>query len=289
MPRMTDTGRPARDPRPAPRRPVRRRRASPALRFALRLGAVGLVVVLLFVTAILSWQRGWVAQTVRRIDNAILDATAQAGFRVEEVLVEGRDATGRAELMSALGIDRGDPILAFDPHRAREAVAALPWVRSVRVERRLPDIVYVRLEERRPLALWQHDRQFSVIDSDGEVLTERDVGRFRSLPQVVGEDAPAHAAALLELLRAEPVVAERVSAAVRVGGRRWELRLDNRVVIHLPEDNVAQALHRLSELQTANHLFDRDLTVIDLRLGDRMVIRTTTQPPERRRQSQENT
>jgi oligopeptidase B len=48
----------------------------------------------------------------------------------------------------------------------------LPWVRRASVERRLPDTIFVRLEERIPLALWQRQGRFVVIDSHDHATTE---------------------------------------------------------------------------------------------------------------------
>src|SRR3546814_952595 len=106
---------------------------------------------------------------------------------------------------------------------------------------------------------------------------------------IVGPDAPEHASEFLALVAARPGIADRVEAAVRVSGRRWDLHLANGVDIRLPEDGVAEALDRLSEMAAASTLFERDIIAIDLRLGDRLVIQTSPFAAERRRMPEENT
>src|SRR5690348_13037155 len=86
----------------------------------------------------------------------MLDGTARLGLVVTDIRVEGRETTDRETILTALGARPGTPILAMSPRRAKEQLETLPWVRSAVVERRLPDTLYVRLIERRPLALWQH-------------------------------------------------------------------------------------------------------------------------------------
>ena len=93
--------------------------------------------------------------------------TAQLGFRVEDILVVGRVETPREELLKAVRLSRGAPILEFDIEAARQRVEALPWIRSARVERMLPDTILLNVEERHPLALWQHQGQFALIDHEG--------------------------------------------------------------------------------------------------------------------------
>jgi UDP-N-acetylmuramate dehydrogenase len=73
---------------------------------------------------------------------------------------------------------------------------------------------YVRLVERHPLAVWQHDGKQELIDRDGTVIPVTDLSRFAKLPTVVGDDQARHGAALLlDLLASEPELAARVTAA----------------------------------------------------------------------------
>jgi len=72
--------------------------------------------------------------------------------------------------MAALDAARGTPILAVKPSRAKEQLESLPWVRSATIERRLPGTLFVRLVERRPLAVWQHGGTQELIDREGTVI-----------------------------------------------------------------------------------------------------------------------
>ena len=138
--------------------------------------------------------------------------------------------------MAALAAQRGTPILAVDPRRAKQNLESLPWVRSAAIERRLPGTLFVRLVERQPLAVWQHAGKQELIDREGAVIPVKDLARFARLPTVVGDDAASHAAALIDMLAREPDLAARVTAAVRVDDRRWNLRIDNAIDVLLPED-----------------------------------------------------
>lgn len=273
------------------RRTGGRRRRTPALsrRRLRRFGILLAGIAVLTVGGALVLRGGAEPVDNGGFDRAVYDWTADAGLSVQEVLVYGRDATRPIELLAALGIGRGDPILMLDPAAARDRIVSLPWVRNAWVQRRLPDTVLIRIEERRPLALWQNEQRLTLIDDEGEVLGEGEVAAFSGLPQVVGVDAPDHAPQFLPMLAAEPEVADRVSAAVRVGGRRWDLRLDNGIAVRLPEEDVPRALHRLARLQREEGLFDRDVVAIDLRIAGHLVIRTSSEVHERMRLPEENT
>jgi cell division protein FtsQ len=209
-----------------------------------------------------------------------LSLTAKLGLVVTDIEVTGRTTTDTATILAALDAHAGTPILAVSPSRAKEQLEALPWVRSAAIERRLPGTLYVRLVERRPLAVWQHDGKQELIDRDGTVIPVTDLSRFAKLPTVVGDDQARHSAAqLLDLLANEPELAPRVTAAVLVGDRRWNVRIDNAIDVLLPEDDVAGAWAKLAQLERANRLLQRDVEMVDLRLPDRMVMRVTDTAP----------
>ena len=229
----------------------------------LALGAVGLLVRTV-------QPGGTVATWRERVGAAV-------GLPVEQVVIEGREKTPEGMVRAALGVHVGDQLLGFSLEAARARIEALTWVQSATVERRLPGTIVVTLQERRPFAVWQNNGRFVLIDRKGDQVAEQDPAKdaaaFATLPLVVGTGAPEAAAPLLDLLKSYPELRSRVVAAVRVGERRWNLRLQNGADVMLPEGQEAVALAKLMELQTSQSLLDRPLQVVDMRLGDRLVVR----------------
>jgi cell division protein FtsQ len=211
--------------------------------------------------------------TLATLRERIGGATGFAGLRVKSVEIEGRANTPEPLLLAALGVSKGDPMLGFSLEAARERIQTLSWVEHATVERRLPNTIVVNLQERRPFAIWQNAGKFVLIDRSGQIVANQDVASFRSLPLVVGPGAPASAAALIDALTARPGLQARVVAAVRVGERRWNLRMTNGADVMLPEGHEIVALDRLLQLQQDHDLLDRPLVAIDMRLPDRLVLR----------------
>jgi len=222
------------------------------------------------------WQNGTLDRAARHARAAWIAGTAGIGFRVDEVLVVGRNETPQADFLAALALERGSPLFAFDAGEARRRVEALPWVRRATVTRMLPATVVLKVEEREPLALWQHQGRFALIDRAGHVILREGLERFNRLPVVVGEDAPPHAADMLAILETEPQLMSHVTALVRVGGRRWNIRMDGVIDVQLPEDNAAQAWKRLAEYERTQSVLSRDVRVLDMRMPDRLIVRTRT-------------
>ncbi|HYG87622.1 MAG TPA: cell division protein FtsQ/DivIB [Azospirillum sp.] len=263
-----------------------RRRAWPRwARPALKATLLLLPVAGIIGAAAWHWRAGTLESAMAEMRAAFIAASAQTGFAVLDVAVAGRTATEPALILKTLGIGRGDPILDVDLTDAKARLERLPWVATASIERHLPDTLYIRLTERQPMAIWQHDRKFTVIDREGRPLADaaelarngnRDVER---LPQVIGSDAPGQVQKLLAALDRVPTISKRLKAATWVGDRRWDLTLDNGVVVKLPEGGMPTALRQLNDMNATGKVLDRDVVAIDLRQPDRMVLQTTVLLP----------
>jgi cell division protein FtsQ len=260
--------------------PPRRRRLSRLQRTAILWGVAALVLGGVGAGGVWLFRSGWVERMLVEVEHRMIAAAASANLTLRSIQVEGRHETPPEAILAALQVVNGDPILSADPAEIKARLVRLAWVRSASVERRLPDTLYLRIEEHAPLAIWQHERRLMLISATGEEIEAPRPQDFDRYLLVVGEDAPAHAAALVDLLARAPALAERVTAAVRVGGRRWNLRIDNRVDVKLPEDGALAAWLQLAQLERQHGLLERDLLSIDLRLPDRLVVRLTPEAAE---------
>ena len=210
----------------------------------------------------------------------IIQGTGLLGLTVTDITVEGRETTDRETILTALAAGLGTPILSVSPMRVKQQLEALPWVRSAVIERRLPGTLYIRLVERKPLALWQHGGKLELLDHAGSVIPVTRLDRFAKLPLVVGEGAASHAAELLEMLASDPDLGSRVTAAIRVGDRRWNLRIDNATDVLLPADEAASAWSQLARLERSSAILKREVLTVDLRLPDRLVLRVSPELPK---------
>ncbi|MDP9196153.1 MAG: FtsQ-type POTRA domain-containing protein [Pseudomonadota bacterium] len=209
-------------------------------------------------------------------------ASLQArGLVIRDVRVLGRNFTRISDIQDILGTKPGDPILDFDTARARAALEALPWVSQATVSRHLPDTIVIHLIERTPMALWQHEKKLAVVDVEGNVLTREGLERYARLPLIVGKNAPQEAGQLFQALDQVPEIRRRVRSCIRIPDNRWDLRLDNGVTVRLPGGDFTGALRRLAEADREHHVLDRDIVVVDLRLPDRMIVRTSASAARR--------
>ena len=160
-------------------------RRAPANRRRRRLIVAGACVVGVAAVTAGAWQlsaNGWIDARMNALGASVLDVSADAGLRVDDVVLSGRHNADAAEILAALDIERGSPIFAIDMKAARNRIESLGWVRSAEIARRLPDVVFVRVVERQPLAIWQHDGQAALVDRFGKTIQQSGLDAFAHLP-----------------------------------------------------------------------------------------------------------
>lgn len=259
------------------RRPLRHLTALATGRVGIR-PHVGSASALVFLAS-----TGFYGMTLGGHTHAVTQAvTTGVGFALEDVHVSGNVETSDIDILQQLGLDGSTSVVAINAHAAREQLIELPWVTDAQVQKIYPRGMSVRLVERTPVGIWQHGDMLMLIDARGDVIAPLNGARHAELPLYVGLGADRHADELEARLLFHPDLRARVKAAIRIADRRWDLRLDNGVTLSLPEDNVGEALKRFADFDAGRDVLSRDITVVDLRLEDRVTLRLSEASFERR-------
>jgi len=188
--------------------------------------------------------------------------------------------TRTEEVLKAIGLTQGEDMSKIDLKTIEQKIYELPWVRSVIVEQYWPNKLKLTIEEKVPLALWQHNRQYHPLDEQAEIINT--TKQFPAdLLLVVGADAPKHLIALVRDLEQVPDIYQYVRAAVRINERRWNLKLfdaEKGLDVLLPDSGVLEALQRLETHNKKEKLIKRQLAVIDLRTKDKVILKPIESP-----------
>ena len=127
-----------------------------------------------------------------------------------------------------------------------------------------------------PVAVWRTEDGLTLVDETGHrvagLLSRSD---RPDLPLVAGEGADLAMPEALALFDAAGPLTPRIRGLVRMGERRWDIVLDRKQRVMLPEKNPVQALERLLALDHAQDLMNRDILTVDLRSDHRPTLRLT--------------
>jgi cell division protein FtsQ len=210
---------------------------------------------------------GFVGRTINGISNVMNTIITDAGFGISSVQLAGNSRTPPASILAALGFEPGQSIFKADIHAARERLMQLDWVARVDIERRYPDSISVNIIERKPFALWQAKDGLYVIESSARPITFARIEDYPHLPLFIGA-VPTNGAVLVSAIAQHRAVIARVRAMQRISDRRWNLILDDGVLVKLPEEGWQKQVDALEHLIVDKSVLERDIVEIDLRQKD---------------------
>ncbi len=244
-------------------------------RLKASLFVLGMIALAAFLIVIL--KNDLVNKKIVEAQNAVLDYIGAHGFVLEDIIVTGRQRTSLEDVEKILDLKRGDNILKVDVRRLKQDLEALPWIRDVRIRRSfLPNILLIEIEEKEVLAIWQLNERFYPLDMDGYVI-EADYRPDKPILLIVGAGAAENILPFLHMVKKiSPEFLPRIKVANYISKRRWNIILDdirNGVTIKLPEENTEEAWKKLIKLDEAQGILKRKLTIIDLRLEDKVTVK----------------
>lgn len=200
------------------------------------------------------------------------DLSADVGFTLEKVVIKGNKNLSEDKIVSSLNADVGTSLFSLDLKIIHARIKNFSWVEHASVRRILPNSIEIDIIERQPLAIWQNKLKLAVIDSEGSIITTKNIEKFVGLLHVVGNDANLHADSLYDHLKASPEILENISAAIRYGERRWNLVLKQNITVKMPEKNFEEALAYLDKMHKQKKLFGQKYKMLDLRDSNKYYI-----------------
>jgi len=235
----------------------------------------------LLIPALAIWLIGWLwlggvfQSTQSMIWNGFVDWTANQGYVVKDVIIEGRNKTNMATLKSLIDIKPSDPLLSVDIDKIQSSVQNLEWVKSVSIARYHTGIITVKIIERMPFVIWDRPgRAKAVLDRDGHIINNVNANTYTSLLIMSGVNAKSHIVDLLNFLIAEPAIKNSIHSVQWIGDRRWDLITHTKTRIMLPQNDIGFALARLAKTQNDSQILNQGYKSIDLRANDRVIVET---------------
>lgn len=180
------------------------------------------------------------------------------------------------QILTVTGLELPVSSLELDVAALKRAVETLDAVETAQVRVLGGGTLEILTVERDPVVVWRDGDVLRLIDGEGHRVA--DIARRSArgdLPLIVGLGAELEVAEAMNLVRVAGPISDRVRGLVRVGERRWDLVLDRGQTVMLPEYGAVSALRRVIALHQAEDLLSRDVIVIDMRNGERPVLRLT--------------
>lgn len=199
-------------------------------------------------------------------------------YEFDQINITGNSRVSKDQILSAVNSSRKNFLKnSSNDYRPLiqniidEMKAKLPWINAVVVSRSMPNILNISVTEYEPFAIWQNEGKKYIIDKDGNTVPFEASEEFDKMIILSGNGANTHARSLFNIFAVTSDLSTDVYSATWVGNRRWDIRLENGLLIKLPETNISDAWADLIKLYKMPGSI-AGLKMIDLRIKDKIYL-----------------
>lgn len=205
----------------------------------------------------------------RSIDYTATLITKFVGFSVDNINISNASAKVQALIQQNIGIQKGDNIFKLSAKDMFNNVSKIAWIKSVNIQKVLPNTINIKIEERLPIAIFQNHQKFTLIDIDGNLI-EDITTKVPGVPVISGEGANLNAKSILGTISKFNQLYKNLESLTYVRERRWDISISG-IKVLLPEDDIEKALETLSAILKTEKINQNTVNKIDLRTPDNVI------------------
>tara|TARA_Y100001970_G_C14070880_1_gene769360 strand:+ start:122 stop:895 length:774 start_codon:yes stop_codon:yes gene_type:complete len=143
-----------------------------------------------------------------------------------------------------------------------------PWIKNVNISTNYKDIMYININEFKPVGVFLFNENYYYFDNKGKIidLLKNNISFIDNFIVFSGKFSNIKAIPLLEILNKNKFLfEEKIKNANYIGERRWNLILDNGILLKLSEKNPETSLQNYFKLRkTLNKNEMNSIKAIDL-------------------------
>ena len=195
-------------------------------------------------------------------------------FQIKNVIIEGSEKSNISEIENNVTEFKGN-LIGLNFNSIKEIVESSEWVKRASIKKVLPSTLKINVTENDPYAIYFQEGKSFLIDLDGSIITEINLNNYEDdLLFVRGENSPELLEQLIrDISIAFPNLTQTLEEAEFIEKRRWNLKLNNKLLVKLPDENIQQSLKNLKQLFEEQEVMESNIIEIDLRIQGRAALK----------------
>ncbi|NPB09377.1 MAG: FtsQ-type POTRA domain-containing protein [Thermodesulfobacteria bacterium] len=107
-------------------------------------------------------------------------------FNLRRVDIRMESRVSKEEIVELAGLHLGQNIFSLDLEEVRKRIEAHPWVARAFVSRKLPDTIFIRVEEEQPVAMVSFKKEVFLVNAQGRLFAPATAQLMKELPALTG-------------------------------------------------------------------------------------------------------
>ena len=195
-------------------------------------------------------------------------------FQIKNVIIEGSEKSNISKIENNVTEFKGN-LIGLNFNSIKEIVESSEWVKRASIKKVLPSTLKINVTENDPYAIYFQEGKSFLIDLDGSIITEINLNNYEDdLLFVRGENSPELLEQLIrDISIAFPNLTQTLEEVEFIEKRRWNLKLNNKLLVKLPDENIQQSLKNLKQLFEEQEVMESNIIEIDLRIQGRAALK----------------
>ena len=195
-------------------------------------------------------------------------------FQIKNVIIEGSEKSNISEIENNVTEFKGN-LIGLNFNSIKKIVESSEWVKRASIKKVLPSTLKINVTENDPYAIYFQEGKSFLIDLDGSIITEINLNNYEDdLLFVRGENSPELLEQLIrDISIAFPNLTQTLEEVEFIEKRRWNLKLNNKLLVKLPDENIQQSLKNLKQLFEEQEVMESNIIEIDLRIQGRAALK----------------
>ena len=167
-----------------------------------------------------------------------------------------------------LTIFKDQNIFLLDKKKIEKKISDNNWISNFSIQKKYPSKLIVNLRKTEPIAKIIVDNEIFYVGSNFKLIKSKI--QFNDLPNIFGKPKINEFKKLITNLNLSSLSYRDISDIYYLKSGRWNLKIQNNVIIKLPKDNILESLNLVKKILDNKNIISKN--TIDLTVKNQIIV-----------------
>ena len=202
----------------------------------------------------------------------IQDISEKYNYQLKNIEINSLQRINKSEVNNIINQYYNQSIFLLPLEEISNSISQLSWVKDVNLSTNLNNRLNVEIFEYEPIGLLLYNNQLFYFSKNGKIIDKFREGINKSFIIFYGNQASREAYNFINIINKTETL-NMIKEGYYINERRWDVRLQNNIILNLSEINIEDSLKNYMKLiKKFNNSDIIKIKSIDLRDGEKAII-----------------
>ena len=193
-------------------------------------------------------------------------------FNIKNIKIVNNNRISKSDIELKLSKVYGKNIFFIKNKDIEQVIKNTYFLGAIEVKKKYPNTLIIKIFETEPIAILFKNNTYFLLDSGSNLIpTDKNSIKSYNYPLIFGKNSEKYFLDFLNLLKESDFPLKKIKNYYYFQIGRWDLQLEDNLLIKLPSDKIKSAVKKSIELLNQEGL--KNYEVIDLRINDRIIVK----------------